>query len=489
MAVKYQDGNIQYTRVILPSFLTAGRLAKGSYTTNNGILTNKPGPFVNAIDIDWNDAYLPNLDSYITNTSDLLEQIDRIYQTLSNISENIDLSEYLKISDLPLSLTSDILKEKLDDIYASKSIEDILDNKANKEDIPTLNSFLDQLNEIYASKSIEQTLSELSNSLENKANKNEIPKYISDLLGYDNYATITWVNDQLRYYQKSPYDVYVELQNEQGAPVLSKEQWLNSLKGTDGVNGKSAYELARSYGITTITNEYDWVRSLQGSDGLSAFEIAKKFNPDLVDEQEWLASLKGEKGDQGDEGQSAFDIYKKLGGEIENESDWLASLKGEKGEMGPGINILGYYNTLEELKEATKDTINSIGDAYNVGGTFYVYNDEFGGNIDEKWKPAGSLKGDPGKSAFEIYRELGGEIDNETDWLASLKGEKGDPGKSAYDVYVEFQQSLGLEYLSKEEWLNSLGNNIKYSAGHRIQISEDNVISVVEKEVWATISD
>ena len=313
---------------------------------------------------------------------------------------------------------------------------------------------MNQLNEIYAPKSIEQTLNELSNSLENKANKNEIPKYISDLLGYDNYATITWVNDQLRYYQKSPYDVYVEVQNEQGAPVLSKEQWLNSLKGTDGINGKSAYELARSYGITTINNEYDWVRSLQGTNGLSAFEIAKKFNPDLVDEQEWLASLKG-----------------------------------EKGEMGPGINILGYYNTLEELKEATKDTINSIGDAYNVGGTFYVYNDEFGGNIDEKWKPAGSLKGDPGKSAFEIYRELGGEIDNETDWLASLKGEKGDPGNSAYDVYVEFQKSLGLEYLSKEEWLNSLGNNIKYSAGHRIQISEDNVISVVEKDVWATISD
>ena len=137
MAVKYQDGNIQYTRVILPSFLTAGRLAKGSYTINNGILTNKPGPFINAIDIDWNDAYLPNLDSYITNTSDLLEQIDRIYQTLNNISENIDLSDYLKISDLPSSLTSDILKDKLDDIYASKSIEDILDNKANKEDIAT----------------------------------------------------------------------------------------------------------------------------------------------------------------------------------------------------------------------------------------------------------------------------------------------------------------------------------------------------------------
>ena len=87
MAVKYTSGNIQYTNVVKPAFLTTGRLAKGSYTIQNNVLVDKPGAFVNAIDIDWNSAYLPNIRTYINTTSDLLEQLDNIYLSISNISE------------------------------------------------------------------------------------------------------------------------------------------------------------------------------------------------------------------------------------------------------------------------------------------------------------------------------------------------------------------------------------------------------------------
>ena len=451
MAVKYTSGNIQYTNVVKPAFLTTGRLAKGSYTIQNNVLVDKPGAFVNAIDIDWNSAYLPNLRTYINTTSDLLEQLDNIYLSISNISDNLDLSDYLKIADLPIQLTTDLLTNKLNSIYAPKSVENDIEsieqqlaNKANKDDIPEIdiNDFLEQLNDVYAPKSIETSITELTNSLSNKADKNEIPQRISDLEGFDNYATITWVNNQLRYYAKTPYDVYKQNQIDNGLPYMSETEWLNSLKGKDGINGQN---------------------------GKTAFELAQD-NGFIGNEEEWLASLKGEKGD-----------------------------RGEKGEMGAGINILGYYDTLEELKEATRDTINSIGDAYNVGGTFYVYNDEFGGDIDKKWKPAGSLKGDPGKSAFDIYRDFGGTIDNEEEWLASLKGEqgeqgekgdkgdKGDPGNDIYQIYVDIQRALGKEVLPINDWVATLGIGTTYTAGEGIQISEDNVISIIPKDVWAII--
>lgn len=61
-----------------------------------------------------------------------------------------------------------------------------------------------------------------------------------------------------------------------------------------------------------------------------------------------------------------------------------------------------------------------------------------------------SIKGDEGKSAYEIAVENGFE-GTEEQWLASLKGEKGDDGMSAYDVAVKNGYS-GTE----SQWLASL---------------------------------
>ena len=334
--------------------------------------------FINAVDIDWNNAYLPQLDTYINSTGELLSQIELIYS-----------------------------------------------------------------------------------QLQNKADKSEIPTRISQLRGYDDLATISWVQNQFLTYAKTPYDVYVEYQQSQGYPYMEKPEWLESLKGTNGLDGKSAFQIAQDYGFTRT-------------------------------EREWLESLKGDKGDQG-----------------------------EKGDPGASINIIGYYDTLEELKEATIDTINSLGDAYNVGGKFYVYNDEYT-SIDDKWKPAGTLQGPEGKSAyevaieagftgtttewlntlqgatgisgksaFEIYKDFGGQIDNETDWLVSLNGEQGIQGatgvsgKSAFEIAQEFGYTG-----TQEDWINKITNGNIYTAGTGICISADNVISIIDKETneyWVTV--
>ena len=72
--------------------------------------------------------------------------------------------------------------------------------------------------------------------------------------------------------------------------------------------------------------------------------------------------------------------------------------------------------------------------------------------------------------------------------MASLKGDKGDRGKSNYDIYKELQELAGEEVLSEEEWLESLKNNVTYSAGDCISISNENVISLDLQKSWTSIN-
>ena len=454
----YQNSNILYTNVTRPSFTTSGRIAKGAYTLDSsGNVIGTAGPVINAIDIDWNGAYLESLDTYINSTSDLFSQLNHIYQSIANISDNIDLSEYLKTDDL----TSELLEEKLNDIFAAKSVE--------------------------------ESIAALEENLGNKANLSDLT--VSKIQGIDAFATTVWVNNQLRNYSRSAYDVYVE-----NGGTLSRSEWLASLKGTDGVDGKSAYEIAKQFD-PYIGSEYEWIQSLQGHNGYSAYELAYNADPNVGTLEEWLSSLYGHKGDTGDTGKSAYELAVQYG-YVGSEEEWIESLKGqqgpqgEKGEQGTSINILGYYDTLDELKAETADTINSIGDAYNVGGDIYVFNDMFT-SIEDKWKYAGQFKGEQGeegKSAYDIYCEIEeafGRIPmSQSDWLASLKGDKGEQGeqgKSAYDIYCEIEEALGNTPLSKEAWIASIGGeSIQYSAGNGISIS-NNIISINQSEMWNII--
>jgi len=390
----YTQSNIEFSNVKKSSI----PLSTGPLTIGNQIGPSRFGGIINAVDIDWNHGYIQSINEYIDTTGDLLSKINNIYNQLSELNENN--SNYVTFNYLEKN-------------YVKSSAVD-----------------------------------EINLTLSQKANLSDLPKNVSDLQGYSSLATIAWVNNQLRYYSRSAYDVYVE-----NGGTLSQADWLQSLHGENGANGLSAYELALLYNQTTLS------------------------------ESEWVKSLKGEKGD-----------------------------KGDKGDPGASINIIGYYDTLEELKEATIDTINSLGDAYNVGGKFYVYNDEYT-SIDDKWKPAGSLQGPTGKSAYEIAvdngftgteeewlqslkgtqglsaYEIAKSFDNtigtEEEWLQSIKGENGLQGKSAYDVYVEIQQALNKPYLSPEEWAANLENkSITYTAGDGILISDDNIISINK---WALI--
>lgn len=90
---------------------------------------------------------------------------------------------------------------------------------------------------------------------------------------------------------------------------------------------------------------------------------------------------------------SAYSIAVKHGFEG-TEEEWLETLKGERGEQGAGFVIKGYFDTFEQL-QAEADP--KQGDFYGVGAeapyTIYAWDAVKG------WVDNGQLKGDPGAAA------------------------------------------------------------------------------------------
>ena len=100
-----------------------------------------------------------------------------------------------------------------------------------------------------------------------------------------------------------------------------------------------------------------------------------------------------------------------------------------QGKDGTSVNILGSYNSLEELKQA--HPTGNVGDAYIVQGDMYVWSVE-----DNTWVDVGNIQGpagtngkdgENGKSAYQIWLEQG-NTGSEQDYLNSLKGKDGEDG-------------------------------------------------------------
>lgn len=286
--------------------------------------------------------------------------------------------------------------------------------------------------------------------------------------------------------------------NGEGELIISfsdgKAANVGKVVGTSGLNGKdglSAYEIAVITGATTAATEAEWLESLKGiagadgktpyvgtngnwwigttdtgvtaggrngtdgATGKSAYEIAKE-NGCTLSEAEWLASLKGADGQNGSNGKSAYEIAKEAGlTTAATEAEWLESLKGATGAAGQdgrdgkdGVNGKDGADGKDGI--AGKDGIDGKdGDTPFIGtnGNWWI------GTTDTGVKAAGpqgeqGLKGDKGdkgetgaqgangKSAYEIAIEknLITNAVTEEQWLASLKGEKGAQGEQGVGI-------------------------------------------------------
>ena len=133
--LSYTNSGIEFNKVTQPSFTTSGRISHTRYDIdeNNNII-NRQGKTINAIDIDWNNAYLDTVGTYINTTGDLLNQI--------NVLSNAIAVGYESLNNKFNSLNI-YTKEESDDKYQEKGnyvTKTYVDEKFNE-----LNTIITQL--------------------------------------------------------------------------------------------------------------------------------------------------------------------------------------------------------------------------------------------------------------------------------------------------------------------------------------------------------
>ena len=101
----------------------------------------------------------------------------------------------------------------------------------------------------------------------------------------------------------------------------------------------------------------------------------------------------------------------------ENSVYWqVYAKKGADGKDGKSFNILGSYDTEEELVAA--HPTGSVGDAYIVAGFLYVWDEE-----NEEWHNSGQIKGDTGRGISSVtvsYGKSNSTTSLPTAWVASV---------------------------------------------------------------------
>lgn len=170
----------------------------------------------------------------------------------------------------------------------------------------------------------------------------------------------------------------------------------------------------------------------QGIQGLSAYQVAVQHGFEGT-EDEWLISLKGEKGETGPKGDKGDTGEKGATGErgpqgLQGERG-LQGVQGEKGEQGiqgpkgdtgSGLNIKGELDSESQLPQEGVS-----GDAWLITGNLYVYVGE-NGNVESnpKWSNVGSIQGLAGPQG-----PVGPKGEPGADGAPGIQGPKGDPGE------------------------------------------------------------
>lgn len=206
------------------------------------------------------------------------------------------------------------------------------------------------------------------------------------------------------------------------------------LPGVDGSHGLSAYEIAQEAGFTGT--EAEWLASLVGApgqdgidgdqgtpgiNGQSAYDLAVEsgFEGTLED---WLASLVGSKGQDGvdgtngTDGKDAYEVFIQVHGPnliepFPTYEEWLDSLKGEKGDTF----------TFEDL---TPEQVLSL------KGEAFTYSDFTTEQLEALKGPAGEPGTEGEKGDAFTYADFTPE---QLEGLKGPKGDQGEPGPKGED--------------------------------------------------------
>ncbi|MDE6849612.1 MAG: collagen-like protein, partial [Ruminococcus sp.] len=190
-------------------------------------------------------------------------------------------------------------------------------------------------------------------------------------------------------------DLYTQL-------LQKLEEKASSLQnGKDGENGLSAYEIAQNNGFEGTLTE--WLASLKGDKGDTGKQGVKGDKGDKGDTglqgiqgekgDKGNTGAKGSKGDTGEDGKSAYDVWLAQGNSG-TETDFLNSLKGEKGDTGSAsVEIEEIETRVTSLEKTVQTHTDDLRDTHiEINNRVAVLSASLSAVDDEQWQHINSLE-------------------------------------------------------------------------------------------------
>lgn len=230
-----------------------------------------------------------------------------------------------------------------------------------------------------------------------------------------------------------------DVENEEDSRLYLKgnTEWkfISDLSGAQGIQGLSAYQVAVQHGFKGTEDE--WLISLKGEKG----ETGPKGDKGDTGEkgatgERGPQGLQGERGLQGVQGeQGEPGIQGPVGPKGEKGDQGEQGPQGPKGETGPqgpkgdtgsGLNIKGELDSESQLPQEGVS-----GDAWLISGNLYVYVGENGNVVSNpKWSNVGSIQGPAGPTGPKGEQgEPGPKGEPGANGAPGVQGPKGDPGE------------------------------------------------------------
>lgn len=230
-----------------------------------------------------------------------------------------------------------------------------------------------------------------------------------------------------------------DVENEEDSRLYLKgdTEWkfISDLSGAQGIQGLSAYQVAVQHGFEGTEDE--WLISLKGEKGETGPKGDKgdtgekgatgERGPQGLQGERGLQGVQGEKGEPGIQGP--------VGPKGEQGEQGIQGIQGPQGEPGPqgpkgdtgsGLNIKGELDSESQLPQEGVS-----GDAWLIAGNLYVYVGE-NGNVESnpKWSNVGSIQGPAGPTGPKGEQgEPGPKGEPGDNGAPGIQGPKGDPGE------------------------------------------------------------
>lgn len=233
-----------------------------------------------------------------------------------------------------------------------------------------------------------------------------------------------------------------DVENEEDSRLYLKgdTEWkfISDLSGAQGIQGLSAYQVAVQHGFEGTEDE--WLISLKGEKGETGPKGDKgdtgekgatgERGPQGLQGERGLQGVQGEQGEPGIQGPIGPKGEKGDQGERGPQGpQGQIGPQGPKGDTGSGLNIKGELDSESQLPQEGVS-----GDAWLISGNLYVYVGE-NGNVESnpKWSNVGSIQGPAGPQGPVGPKgeqgEPGPKGEPGADGTPGAQGPKGDPGE------------------------------------------------------------